>query len=112
VSERVASQAATWNSRDNVGLVAGATYPEQLRSIRSVAGDMPILVPGVGAQQGDLAAAVRAGLDSDGFGLIINTSRAVCYASDGPDFAEAARAVALRLCSEIEQAKAASLQTA
>lgn len=111
VSEIVAAQAATWNSRDNVGLVAGATYPEQLRSIRSVAGDMPILVPGVGAQQGDLAAAVRSGLDSSGFGLIINASRAVCYASDGPDFAEAARAVALRLRDEIEQSKAASLQT-
>lgn len=112
VSEHVARQAASWNARDNVGLVVGATYPDQLRAIRALAGDMPILVPGVGAQHGDLAAAVQAGLDSSGFGLLINASRAVCYASDGPDFAEAARKVALRLTDEIERASAAAnLQT-
>jgi orotidine-5'-phosphate decarboxylase len=112
VSERVAREASTWATDGNVGLVVGATYPAQLRSIRKLAGDMPILVPGVGAQQGDLAAAVQAGLDSTGFGMLINASRAVAYASDGPDFAEAARSAALRLRSEIEEAKAASLQTA
>jgi len=113
VSQRVAEAAVEWNTHGNVGLVAGATYPEQLREIRRVAGDLPILVPGIGAQAGDLEAAVRNGLDSEGYGLLINASRAICYASSGSDFAEAAHQAARRLRDEIEVARQqAILQTA
>ncbi len=113
VSSRVAAAAVEWNTGENIGLVVGATYPEQLRQIRNIAGDMPILVPGVGAQAGDLQAAVHAGIDSHGYGLLINASRAICYASSGSDFGDAARAVASRLRDDIEDARqSAILQTA
>ena len=105
VSEHVANAAVAWNTSRNLGLVVGATYPGQLVAIRRAVGDMPILVPGVGAQAGDLQAAVTAGLDSDGYGLLVNASRAISYASSGPDFAEAARAVAIGLRDQIEQAR-------
>src|SRR5258705_477591 len=77
-------------------------YPEELRRVRAKVGSLPILVPGVGAQGGDLEATVRAGMDADGQGLIISVSRAVIYASDGLDFAAAARREALRLWREIK----------
>ncbi len=105
VSERVASAAVEWNAHGNLGLVVGATYPEQMKSIRTQVGDLPILVPGVGTQQGDLAAAVAAGLDSTGYGLLVNASRSISYASSGSDFAEAAHNVAKRLRDEIEDAR-------
>jgi orotidine-5'-phosphate decarboxylase len=73
-----------------VGLVVGATYPDELARVRAIVGDMPLLVPGVGAQGGDAATVLRVGRASDGFGLIINSSRAVLYASSGDDFASAA----------------------
>ncbi len=91
VSSHVAQGAVDWNEHGNLGLVVGATYADQLRTIRKQVGDMPILVPGVGAQAGDLAAAVTAGLDSSGYGLLVNASRSINYASSGSDFAEAAR---------------------
>jgi len=98
---RVAGAAREWNRHGNLMLVAGATYPEDLRRIRAVAGDLPLLVPGIGAQGGDLAAVLENGRDSVGQGLVINASRAVLYAGSGADFAAAARAAALALRDEI-----------
>ena len=79
---RVAQLAQAWNTRDNVGLVVGATYPEALASVRHTVPDMWFLVPGVGSQGGDLEAALRAGLRSDGQGLLINVSRGISAAAD------------------------------
>lgn len=94
--ERVARTAAdTWRTMGDCALVVGATYPDELARVRALVGDMPILVPGVGAQGGDIDAVVRAGRTRDGRGLIINSSRAVLYADDGRDFARAARGVAI-----------------
>ena len=90
---QVARRAADWNESGNVMLVAGATYPEELGRIRSAVGDMPLLVPGIGAQGGDLAAVLREGADSRGEGLVINASRAVLYA-DAENAASGARAAA------------------
>lgn len=101
--EVVAELANRWNDRGNVGLVAGATYPEELRRLRELCPEMPFLVPGVGAQQGELAAAVQAGLDARRGGLIVAASRAVLYASSGADFAEAARRAAELLRDAIEE---------
>ena len=100
--EIIAARAAReWNVNGNVLLVVGATYPDELASIRAIVGDMPLLVPGVGAQGGDVAAVLANGATADGTGLIINSSRAVLYASGGEDFASAARAVALKTRDEI-----------
>lgn len=88
---QVARQALAWNQHGNVGLVAGATYPEQLRELRRLCPEMLFLVPGIGAQGGDLEAAAVAGSDARGELAIINASRQVLYASSGKDFAEAAR---------------------
>ena len=93
--ERVARTATdVWARRGEVALVVGATYPDELARVRSIVGDMALLVPGIGAQGGDVAAVVRAGRDSSGYGLIVNSSRAVLYADAGTGFATAARAVA------------------
>jgi orotidine-5'-phosphate decarboxylase len=83
--------ARSWNSRGNCLLVVGATYPGDLAEVRALVGDMALLVPGVGAQAGDVAQAVRAGQSRDGTGLIVSSSRAILYASAGLDFATAAR---------------------
>ena len=93
--------AENWNAHNNCLLVVGATYPEEMKAIRDIVGDMPFLVPGIGAQGGDLKATMEAGLDSKQQGLIISASRSVLYASSGEDFAEAARAEALKLRDEI-----------
>ena len=98
IAEKAARE---WNANGNVLLVVGATYPEELAQIRAIVGDMPLLVPGVGAQGGDVAAVIANGATADGTGLIISTSRAVLYAGSGPDYAEAARAAALKLRDEI-----------
>jgi orotidine-5'-phosphate decarboxylase len=92
-----------WNARGNCGLVVGATWPAELAAIRAAAPELPILLPGIGAQGGDLAASVRAGRDARGQGLLVSASRSVLYASDGADFAQAARAEALRLRDAINQ---------
>jgi orotidine-5'-phosphate decarboxylase len=89
--------AREWNARGNCGLVVGATYPEELAAVRAAVGDLPILVPGIGAQGGDLAAVLRVGRDSAGHGLLISASRSILYASGGDDFAEAARREAATL---------------
>ena len=93
--EHVARRAADeWSQMGEVGLVVGATYPEELARVRSLVGDMPLLVPGVGAQGGDAKTVLRVGQANNGYGLIVNSSRAVLYASSGTDFAEAAARVA------------------
>ena len=100
--ERVAEMVATrWSKFGEVGLVVGATYPDQLRSVRSLVGDVPILVPGVGSQAGDVAASVSAGTTDSGTGLLMSSSREILYASSGEDFAEAARTVAERTIAAI-----------
>jgi orotidine 5'-phosphate decarboxylase subfamily 2 len=78
----VARAAARWNTRDNVGLVVGATYPDALAAVRAVAPDLPFLVPGIGAQGGDLGAALAAGLDARTRGMVINSSREIIFAAD------------------------------
>ena len=95
---------SSWNSNNNCGLVVGAPYPEELRAVRNVAPEIPILIPGIGAQGGDLAASVRQGRNSHGRGIIINASRAILYASDGKDYADCARAMAKEYDSAIRQA--------
>jgi orotidine-5'-phosphate decarboxylase len=93
----VARRAALeWSEIGECGLVVGATFPDELGTVRGIVGGMPILVPGVGAQGGDIAATVAAGASADGFGMVINSSRAVLYASDRADFATAARDEAVR----------------
>ena len=86
-----------WNRNGQCALVVGATFPEELAQVRAIVGDMPLLVPGVGAQGGDVEATVRAGKSAAGTGMMINSSRAILYAApqDGEDFAAAARRVAL-----------------
>jgi len=105
--ELVAYKASEWNRYGNVGLVVGATCPEELRLIRGSHPDMPILIPGIGAQGGDLSLAVRYGVDTRGEKAIINSSRQVIYASRGRDFAEAARRVASSLRDQINSYRAA-----
>lgn len=89
--------AASWNENRNILLVVGATWPAELARVREKVGDIPLLVPGIGAQGGDLAAVLRAGLDSRGGGLVINSSRGIIYAGQGEDYAKAARQAALAL---------------
>ncbi|MGN6479627.1 orotidine-5'-phosphate decarboxylase [Luteibacter sp.] len=82
--------ARDWNGNGNCALVTGATWPEELGRVRAIVGNMPLLVPGIGAQGGDLAAVMKHGQTSDGSGLMISSSRAIIYASSESDFAEAA----------------------
>ena len=94
----VAQMAATrWNSRGNCLLVVGATYPRELAEIRRIVGEMPLLVPGVGAQGGDVAQVVLNGQTAAGTGLMVSSSRGILYASAGDDFAAAARSAAASL---------------
>ncbi len=101
VARYVASE--WWNRNGNCAVVVGATYPEELREVRGIVGDLPILIPGVGFQQKDVPLeeqvrqVVSAGKDSRGWGMIINSSRGIIFASKGPDFAEAARREAGKL---------------
>ena len=103
--EWVAEKATAWNTRGNIGLVVGATRAESIRNLRALAADLPFLIPGVGAQGGDLESAVLDGQLASGGGVIINASRSVIYASDGVDFQEAARNAALALHSDIKAAR-------
>lgn len=100
--EHVAEAVATsWNTHNNCMLVVGATYPDEMKQIRSIVGDMLFLVPGVGAQGGDVEAIMKAGIDSKKQGMIISSSRGIIYASSGEDFAEAARNETKKLQIEI-----------
>ena len=92
-----------WNTNGNLGLVMGATVPQQLEEARTTCPTMPFLIPGVGAQGGDLEAAIRQGTDSRGRGALINSSRGIIYASGGPDFAQAAAREANKLRTSINE---------
>jgi orotidine-5'-phosphate decarboxylase len=100
VAEKIARD---WNAHGNCALVVGATWPEQLREVRTIVGDVPFLVPGVGAQGGDVAAVVGNAKTADGTGLIVSSSRAILYASRGDDFADAAANAARSLRDEINR---------
>jgi orotidine-5'-phosphate decarboxylase len=100
VARKVAHE---WNANGNCLLVVGATWPQQLAQVRALVGDVPFLVPGVGAQGGDVAAMVANGRTADGTGLVVSSSRAILYAGNGADFADAARAAALDLRDEINR---------
>ena len=109
--ERVARLVAgEWNEHGQCALVVGATFPAEIRRVRELVGDMPLLVPGIGAQGGDIAATVKAGRNSSGMGLMINSSRAILYAGTqvdgGENFAVAARQVALQARDEINRYRA------
>jgi orotidine-5'-phosphate decarboxylase len=99
--QAVARRANGWNKNGNIGLVIGATQPIELRTLRQMYPQMPFLIPGVGAQGGDLKLAVEYGKDMRGAGIIINSSRQILYASRGKDFAQAARAATSKLRDEI-----------
>ncbi len=92
-----------WNTNNNCCIVVGATWPQQMQRLREITGDMPFLVPGVGAQGGDVKALVEAGQTQNGRGLMINSSRAVLYADSGTGYAMAARGVALETRDLINQ---------
>ena len=93
-----------WNLNGQLVLVVGATYPAEIERVRALAPTVPLLIPGVGAQGGDAVATVRAGWREDA-PIVVNSSRAICYASDGDDFAEAARREAIRTRDGLEAAK-------
>jgi len=95
--------ADAWNYNGNCGLVVGATYPIELEIVRRIVGDMPILIPGVGAQGGDVEKTVKAGVDKDGMNAIINSSRGIIFASSGPDFTEKAKEETIKLRDEINK---------
>jgi len=99
--ERVALKALEWNQHGNIGLVVGATYPDQLKRVRLLCPELALLVPGIGAQGGDMAKTVAYGVDAQGEKAVINSSRQVLYASRGKDFAQAARQEALKLRDKI-----------
>jgi orotidine-5'-phosphate decarboxylase len=101
--EAVVRKATEWHRQGPgaCGVVVGATYPQELKRIRSLAPDLPFLVPGVGAQGGDLAITVQHGPTADGLGPVVNASRSILYASGRQDFAEAARTAAIKLRDEI-----------
>ena len=100
--------AGPWNVNGELGLVVGATFPDELARVRALAPRLPLLVPGVGAQGGDVNATVRAGLDADGYGLVINSSRAILYAGQSTDFADQVRKAAVATRDAIRAARDAA----
>jgi len=102
VYQHVAERTVTWSRGGSCGLVVGATQADELESIRRIAPELPILIPGIGAQGGDLASSVRLGTDGRDAPTLISSSRAILYASEGTDFPEAARGAASRLREEIK----------
>jgi orotidine-5'-phosphate decarboxylase len=103
--ELVAERVVSWNSRGNCGMVVGAAYPAILERVRCIAPDVPILIPGVGPQAGDLEASIAAGMPAQSGPIIINSSRQVLYASRDDDWREAARRTALELRDAINVAR-------
>ena len=91
----VAEHVKEWNKNNNLGVVVGATYPGELKKVRRVVGDMPILVPGIGAQEGDLKTVIENGLDNQKQGFIISSSRGIIFANNP-------REAALKLHEEIK----------
>jgi orotidine-5'-phosphate decarboxylase len=106
--EAVAERAREWNAHGNVGIVVGATWPEQVERVRGLCPDMTVLLPGIGAQEGDLGAAVGAAMDGSGAGFVVSASRRVLYASGGQDYGKAARRAAEELREQINRARAAA----
>lgn len=106
----VADRTAAWRERypASIGLVVGATFPDQLAEVRRRCPEQPILLPGVGSQAGNVEAAVRAGVDRRGGNLMVSTSRSIIYAGDGPDFADKARSAAIALRDQVNQSLIAS----
>ena len=94
-----------WNLNGQLGLVVGATYPAEIERVRAIAPTLPLLIPGVGAQGGDAAATVKAGWRDHG-PIVVNSSRAILYASSGDDFADAARREALKTRDTLQAARA------
>ena len=106
VADRVATE---WNYNGNCAVVVGATYADvELKSVRQIVGDMPILLPGIGAQGGDLEQTVANGHNSQGQGMIVNSSRGIIFASDGPDFAERAAEETVKLHEGVTRALVAA----
>jgi orotidine-5'-phosphate decarboxylase len=101
--EIVAERVNMWNIYGNLGLVVGATYPQELKTIRAKYPEIPLLIPGVGTQGGDLSETVQNGADAKGERTIINSSRQILYASKGKDFAEAARKAAQDMRDKINE---------
>lgn len=101
--EVIASMCQQWNGNNNILLVVGATNPGELKRIREITGDMTFLVPGLGAQGGDVEATVKNGRNSEGKGMIVNSSRGIIYASGGDDFASAARQAAIELRDQVNR---------
>lgn len=111
--EHVAALAAgAWNRQGQLGLVVGATYPAQLARVRSIAPTLPLLVPGIGAQGGDIDASVSAGIAANGYGLVVSSSRAILYAGSDGNFASAARRVAIETRDALRDAAARARQRA
>ena len=108
--ETVARKAREWNIHSNIGLVVGATYPEDLKKVRSICPEMCLLIPGIGAQGGDLASAVGCGVDAQGQKAIINVSRQILYASKERDFPQAARNRAEKIRKQINSHLASRLE--
>lgn len=102
VAELVANK---WNKNGQCGLVVGATFPDEIAAVRKHVGDMPLLIPGIGAQGGDIIATVQAGASSTGAGMMINSSRAILYASQGDDWREAAATAAKQTRDAINHAR-------
>lgn len=103
--EHVVVAAKSWGSAEQIAFVVGATYPEQMARIRALVPDSIFLVPGIGAQGGDVTMVVKNGLRADGYGIVINSSRGIIYASDGEDFTNKAREACDQLRREIEEAR-------
>jgi orotidine-5'-phosphate decarboxylase len=99
--EHVVAKSLSWNTKNNIGLVVGATHPEELKRIRAMVPEMPLLIPGIGTQKGDMEATVRNGCDKNGLLAIINVSRGIIFASAGDDFAIRVRESAIKIKNEI-----------
>jgi len=100
---RIAEQIRQWDNSEQCMLVAGATYPDELAKVRAAVGPLPLLVPGIGAQGGSVQEVLKNGLDSDGVGLVISSSRAIIFADSGPEYASAAAAAAQEAMQEINK---------
>jgi orotidine-5'-phosphate decarboxylase len=101
--EIVAQKAKEWDTHGNIGLVVGATYPDELITVRQLCPEMPLLIPGIGIQGGDLGASVKNGVDAQGEKAIIAISRQILYASKEKDFDQAARHIAQKIRDDINE---------
>jgi orotidine-5'-phosphate decarboxylase len=101
--EKVVRHAKKWNTKQNIGLVIGAAHSKELQCVRKIVPDMPILIPGVGKQGGDLRSAIQYGRNKRGELAVINVSRSIIFASSGKDFADAARREAIKMVEEMRR---------